>query len=235
MEDSKNILIFGATGGIGRALVNKLATTHHHLILVGRNQGQLEEILHEIKYAGCTASQLCIDLGKEFSYVNACDILIKSDTRIDWIVHSAGHLEKEASLSSEEKKSSVRKTLEINFIAPFLITQSLSSKVREGVIFITSTASLNGNGFFPAYAASKGALTTFAKSLSLSWQETKKRSVIVCPGPTQTEMRERVLQDSALHQSPEEIADLVLKIFADEKTYSNGSHLLIKDSQVTVL
>jgi NAD(P)-dependent dehydrogenase (short-subunit alcohol dehydrogenase family) len=73
----------------------------------------------------------------------------------------------------------------------------------------SSTAGLWGGGTTPLYAASKSALHGFAFSLQKDFGS-ERSSIVVCPGPSNSPMREAHAQDATLHQSPDTIAKILL-------------------------
>lgn len=230
MDSRLNILVIGATGGIGKAITNVLKKESNNLILVAKDSEALQKLAVDIPH--CTTYS--IDLENFAERSEFCSKLTGEFEKIDWIIHAAGFITKEDS-TANFNENVIKKTFEINYFAPAHITQRLSSKIKPygGSIFISSTAGMSGNGFVPAYASSKGALNSFARSLALSWQDTLKRSIIVSPGPTNTKMREDLANDSAQHQSPLVIANLVEKIISEATNYANGSNLIVRDGKIS--
>ena len=57
-----------------------------------------------------------------------------------------------------------------------------------------------------------------------------KTAVVICPGGTNTPMRERLAHDSKLQQPPEVVADLIKDIIDNNSNYSNGDIVIINDS-----
>lgn len=232
MEAKKNIVIIGATGGIGQAIALKLTNRHTNLILVARDIEPLQMLADQSKL---TSSIIyAVNLENYLERENFCDEIDKRFEKIDWVIYSAGFISKDDSMM-DYKENVAKKTFEINFFAPFHITKRLAAKTENdgGFVFISSTAGISGNGLVPAYASSKGALNSFARSLALSWQETSKRSIIVSPGPTNTKMREELAGDSVQHQSPHIVADLVDKIITEASDYRNGSNLIVRDGKIS--
>ncbi|MEK7639423.1 MAG: SDR family oxidoreductase [Patescibacteria group bacterium] len=229
----RTIVITGATGGIGQTIVKKLASGTNQLVLVGRNLEALDKIVEKKSITPPVVS-FAVDLENKSARKQLCDDLVAQFGTIDWVIHSAGFVSKEDSISKLDLEVT-QKTFEINFFAALDLTTRLNDHISEagGSIFISSTAGLSGNGFVPAYASAKGALNTFAKSLALSWQGSAKRSVTICPGPTNTPMREYLAGDSAEQQSPSVIAREICQIIEDAKTYPNGSTLLIRDEKTS--
>lgn len=235
MGDKKKIVIFGATGGIGRAIIADLAMDKNHLILIAKEKESLTKLAHELGQHGFSIETHLTDLEAVSAREVLCDNLIKIHGAIDWIIHGAGFVTKEDGLDTYNE-SIAKKIFEINFIAPFHITTKLSKKINVGggIIFISSTAGLRGNGFVPTYASSKSALITFSDSLALSWSTTRKRSIALCPGATNTEMREKLAGDSASQQSPKVISSVINDVINDNSKYQNGSTIVVEGGIVSL-
>lgn len=104
---------------------------------------------------------------------------------------------------------------------------------QGGVISISSTASLWGNPGFPNYAASKGALNTFTLALGKQFDTSERSAIVICPGGTNTAMRERIAHDSSTQQSPEVIAACITEIIEHRSPFKNKDIVVIRDGVIT--
>lgn len=227
---NQNILVIGATSDIGQSICTTLASSEIHLIVHGRDPLKLQSLTTKLSDSPATVSTQLADLEDLQSVAHLCDQIKKDYEKIDWIIFSAGYitpLEEQGLLSLAE----INKTFSVNTISAIEITARLESIISNpgGVLFISSTAGLWGNSKFPMYSSSKAAITNFGKSLAKRW-EPSKRAIIICPGPTNTHMRERIAQDASLHQDVSVVADTVQRVMYDADSYPTGSIIEIRNN-----
>ncbi len=232
--ESKKILIIGATGGIGSAIARSLARPEIHLVLHGTNGDTLESLTNILAPTCASATSYAADLTNEESARLFCNhVTATAHEPFDWIIYCAGFID-ETEPHRLISANSALKTFTINVLSAHAIIQACESTISNqgGVLLISSTAGLWGNGEYPVYAASKAALNNLGKSLAKRWGNNKK-AIVICPGPTNTAMREKIAHDAETHQSPLEIGKLVSKIISDAQTYSSGTIIQIRNSEVT--
>lgn len=227
----KKILILGATGGIGSAIAHSLAEKNN-LLLHGSNREKLEILKSQLNTTHNQIDCFVSDFSKKSEIKNLADELNKSDENIDWIINSAGYInEKEPMGDTEYSKLEV--SYNVNAIAPIYISQTLQNKIVNdgGLIMISSTASLWNNPRFPIYASSKAALNTYTLAIAQQFIDTSKKALVICPGGTNTEMREKIANDAENMQSPDTIADEIKKIIDNKCRWSNGDIVIIKEGR----
>jgi len=205
-----NILILGSTGGIGQEITDLLTKDGHSLILHSKKDFNLE---------------------KDEDIKKLCDQVIKNYDKIDWIINSAGYISQ-----TDEIENNFSSTFNINVFSIIKIFSHLKKIISldGGIINISSTAGLRGNGKFKIYSSSKGALNMYATSLAkdFAFEKTNLKSIIISPGPTNTKMREAISDDATKHQSPEIIAVCISEILNGKSVYKNGSHIIIENNTV---
>ena len=232
MEKSyeKNALITGATGGIGKAIVDVLSK-NFNLVLVARNKEKLDTISQ--KNNSVIQSVKC-----DLSRFDEIEILIKKinseDLNIDVLVNNAGINNDSLFLRmNSEKWESVIKT---NLTSNFYLTSQISKlmiKQRWGrIINITSVVGHTGNLGQANYCASKAGIIGMSKSIAL---ELAKRNITVnciSPGFIQSNMtdllsddqKEVILKKIPLETigSPYDVAHCVKFLASDESQYITG-------------
>ncbi len=155
-------------------------------------------------------------------------------TEIDWLIHVAGFVDPSESF---ENLSTLEQTLRVNLLSSIYLTKAVLPKLKSGggIIFVSSAAGISGNGNYPLYASSKGAVNTFAQSLAFNFKfehaADNKKSIVVAQGRTNTAMRERVAGDASKYQSPDVVAQVMANIILGKSPYKNGDIVVVKDSK----
>lgn len=182
----KNIILTGATGGIGQAIARDLSAAGAHLILVARNEQRLSSLVDEL---GADAHQaISADLSRDDGrqqVVDAC-----RDADISLLINAAGT--SEFGLFEKQSAESVRQLLDINLLSPILLSLELLPLLQQQdesrIINIGSTFGSIGYPGFGTYCASKFGLRGFTESLRRELADTNTRISYVAPRATRTEL-----------------------------------------------
>lgn len=225
----KTIVITGATSGIGRATALSLSRSGAMIIALGRKKIELKKIEKEINSAGGQSQIFVFDITKKVARDIFFEKIRNEFGKIDWVINSAGYI-------GESRSEDVRLTLATNLEALIEITETAGLLLRSGggIINISSTASLNPNGYYPVYSASKGGVNAYTLAKARG-AEIELSYIVVCPGPTDTPMRQKIDSSSSLKQSPERVAEIIKKIIFSEGQYKNGDIVIIRDGKETIL
>lgn len=225
-----NILILGATGGIGSAIAYSLADKNISIIIHGTHEENLLLLKNNLINLYKQVTILRCDMSQQPQINEMISHILKEEQQIDWIINTAGYIDENEPVTQSSHDRLVR-YFNINVIAPIFITQSLLNKITPtgGVIMISSTASLSGNPDFPIYSATKAALNTFTQALAKQFVDTKKTAIVICPAGTNTEMRARIANDAQRQQSPESVAKHIFDIVFKKSKFSNGDIVVIKN------
>jgi len=192
------ILITGSTRGIGRACALAFAAHGATVVLHGRHAKTLETVYDEItSKEGPEPAAVPLDLEKagvrEFDHLAYA---VESQLgRLDGIVHNAAHLEKLSALEHQGIEEWQR-TLRVNLIAPFALTQACSRLLRASpdasVIFTSETHAAKPAAFWGAYAVSKAGVEALAKIQAEEWSRFPHlRANAIVPGPVVSPARGR--------------------------------------------
>ena len=103
------------------------------------------------------------------------------------------------------------------------------------MISISSTAGVWGNPDYPIYSSSKAALNVFTSSIHKKWLTQNKYAFSICPGPTNTQMRERIARDAALHQKTNIVAEYIGKILSTPEKYKNHPLYIVRENKMLAL
>jgi NADP-dependent 3-hydroxy acid dehydrogenase YdfG len=205
-------LITGAGAGIGAALTQRLADRGDDLVLLARNDDRAEDLRE--RFPG--ARTLVADLAAPAAVGDALRDQGLPE-RVDSLVHAAGVVE----LGTVEQLTSEdwSQTLDVNLIAPAVLTQALLPALRAArgtVVFVNSGSGLRANPQWSAYAASKHGLRALADALRAEEQPAGVRVTSVYPGRVATRMQEKVHAqegkeyDPADWIAPESVAGTIL-------------------------
>ena len=187
-------VITGATQGIGRALVNEFAKGGHTLLLVARTEETLAKVASEtaarygvaVHYAPC-------DLSTEEGCGQLAEVLRSKRLYCESLVNNAGIMT--AGFFQEQDRESLLKTVDLNVRAVVDLTRRfLPDMIDRGQGGVLNIASLEG--FMPVpyqatYAATKGFMIAWSRSLAWEVFGTGVRICVVAPGPIETTMHEK--------------------------------------------
>lgn len=236
-------IVTGASRGIGKAIAVALSAAGASVVLSGRSKG-VEETAAEINANGGKAIAVTGDVSK----AEDCEALVakalETFGRIDILVNNAG-ITKDALLMrmSEADWDAV---IETNLKGVFLCTKAVVKpmmKQRSGkIINIASVIGLIGNISQANYAASKGGIIAFTKSMAKELGSRNIRVNAIAPGFIETDMtgvlkdeiKESMIKTIPLGQSgkPEQVAAAVVFLASPSAEYITGQVLNVDGGMV---
>ena len=192
----KNILITGASRGIGRTLSIELSKLGANIILLSKNESLLENIYDEISdktetdpsIIGCDLNLLDEPRSQEIS-----NIISDNYIDLDCIIHNAAIIEKMSNIE-EYDLVSWEKVMKVNLTSSFLLTKFLLPNMENAknprIIFTSSSVAFKGKAFWGAYSASKAGMKVLSEILSDELEHKKNFKVFnFNPMATRTDMR----------------------------------------------
>ncbi|HET9100760.1 MAG TPA: SDR family oxidoreductase [Acidobacteriaceae bacterium] len=220
-------IVTGASRGIGAAIARKLATLGAHVVLTGRDVGQLNNIGAEINAAGGHAESHACDLTQPEQIEAFARHVLQRLGRCDILVNNAGVGWLEGPLH-ETPLEVWEQQIAVNLRAPYLMLRAIAPAMiaAEGghIINISSLASKNPVPNGAAYAATKWGLNGMMVSAAEELRQHQVRVSLVAPGTVRTEFGSgQSSHKSALGAiSPEDIAEIVALLVtqADESFIS---------------
>lgn len=186
----RKILITGATSGIGLTLANRLSVRHDVIVTGSRAQEDITEPFSpNLIYLRASQND-----PEKAAQLIAEALLKEGWTRLDNVILNAG-IGFVASDAVDDVKR-IRDTMDVNVNATMLIARAVFPWLTKtkGTLSIVGSVAHKGQSLFPAYAASKGALHGFARSLRSEWAG-KAVVQILHLGPTQTDMHQKAGYD----------------------------------------
>ncbi len=224
----KNVLVTGASRGIGREIAKVLASCDLKVWINYRSDPQLaDELKEEIEKDGGMAAVIKFDITDEDGIKEAFKTIVDSDEEISYVVNNAGiTLDK---LSIRMKTQEFEKVLQTNLTSAFVVCREalkLMNKKRFGaVVNISSIVGESGNAGQVNYSASKGGLISMSKSFALEGAGRGVRFNTVTPGFISTEMTDK-LSDEIKKNYTDKIP---LKRFGDAKDVAKATAFLLSD------
>lgn len=239
--EHKNILISGASSGIGASCSVICSEMGANIILIGRSQIKLCQTLEKLKPGD--HSLVSYDLTNVEGIEQALKQLLNKYGKIHGFIHSAG-IDITKPLNSL-RLNDYHAIMNTNVISGFEIARVLSKKqfcAVEGAsyIFISSVFGIVGSSGTIAYSASKGALLSGCRSMALELATKKIRVNCISPAIIRTELVEKLFSElpeeaegiiKSKHPlgfgSPEDVANACVFLLSDEAKWITGSNLVI--------
>jgi 3-oxoacyl-[acyl-carrier protein] reductase len=238
----KRALVTGGAGGIGAAIVRRLAADGFHVVIhAHRNLEAARALAEEIRAGGGSAQTLAFDVADaEAARANLENLL--EEGAIQVLVNNAGIHDDAAfpGMSAEQW----HRVIDVSLNGFFNVTRPLilpMIRTRWGrVVAIGSVAGLVGNRGQTNYAAAKGALHAASKSLSLEVADRGVTVNAVAPGIIATGMSDGVFDRQAIERlvpakragKPEEVADLVGFLCSERAAYITGQVISINGGMI---
>lgn len=234
----KNILLTGASGGIGYAIARKfLENSDARMILQYNTHAQkIESLKEEFPYR---IDSYKADLSDEKSVVEFLKKIDSEYKKLDIIIHSAGI--SVVDTINHTKVEDISKIINVNLKSPILITQKLVGKMIEKksgvIIFISSMWGITGSSCESVYSATKGGIIAFSNSLSKELGPSNIRVNSVSPGFINTAMNDNIkVEDRDLFVSEipllrageaTDVSNSIYFLCSDEASYISGANLRV--------
>lgn len=227
MTESKNILVTGASRGIGKSIASMLVNVGHNVFLTAKNSELLREVCHEIGAKGYFSA----DLSEEGSVEKLVKLTSAAYGDIDVLVNNAGQY----LYSSVEKvqRFDIDRIIDVNIKAPYefikYVVPMMKKKKWGRIINIGSISGVVGEANASLYSLTKSAFLGMTKSLALELASEGITVNTINPGWVDTEMGQTSVAESEFSYdenietipqrrfiAPAEIASLVKYLISDD-------------------
>ena len=226
----KNVLITGATGGIGRSIC-KVFSKNYNIVLLGRDEKKLislcENSNSSLKYFKC-------DLNDFEDIKNTVEKINEQFSSIDILVNNAGITNDNLFLrmNLDSWASVINTNLNANFYLTSLVIKKMVKNRWGRVINITSVVGHTGNFGQSNYSASKAGIIGMSKSLALEFAKRNITVNCVSPGFINTKMtnileedqKKKILEQIPMAKigEPDDVASCVFFLASDNAKYITG-------------
>ena len=236
----KNVLITGASRGIGAQIAKNLANFGLKVWINYRSNPQIaDDLKSEIEANGGNAAVIKFDATNEEEFINAINLIIESDGELSYLVNNAGITNDKLALRM--KLEDFTSVIDANLISAFIGSREalkVMSKKRFGaVVNIASIVGEMGNAGQVNYSASKGGMIAMSKSFAKEGASRSVRFNCVTPGFIATEMTDKLSDEVRKNYedniplkrfgSTEDIADAVAFLLSDHASYITGEVLKV--------
>ncbi|MBC2889908.1 SDR family NAD(P)-dependent oxidoreductase [Gordonibacter massiliensis (ex Traore et al. 2017)] len=226
----KNIVVTGADGGLGRALVKTLVEQGANVWACCYGVGDAVSADPE----GAWPRRVRLDLADRESIEGAFVAIRDARLPVDGLVDNAGIMR--TSLFQMTTETSLREQFEVNFFGPYVFTQMvcrLMARRKSGsIVAVSSVNALEASKGKSAYGASKAALAACTASLANEMGPLGIRANCVAPSAVRTPLLDGVseaalselVENCALGRiaEPEEVAGVIAFLLSDEASYITG-------------
>ena len=232
-DNNFNILITGATGGLGKAFVKSFCIGHNHLYLTSTSQTKMDNLIDEIKEISPNTkiTPFICNLLDEHSIDQIIQYLKDKNIHIDYLINNAGYITEGSICNSTI--NTLSDCIKVNCIGTTQITKKLLD-IRNNnrlfkIITITSLAGDYPMPYMAVYSSTKAYLKNFMLALGYEYRKENVYSLVVQPGAiaTSNEMKEAIkaqgFKGKLSAVSPEKIAIKSIKACnKGKKIYTPG-------------
>ena len=231
--ENKNIIVTGASGGIGNSIVEKLNDCGANVLASGTRLEKLEELRNKFN----KIKILKFDISQSDKIEEFIDNAANELGGLDCIVNNAGITQDNLAIRMSIEEW--RKVIDINLTSTFLMSKFAIKKMLKNkkgkIINITSVVGHTGNLGQANYTASKAGLVAMSKSLAIEYAKKNININCISPGFIKTAMTDKIDEKykevivskipSARLGEPEDIANAVLFLASENSNYINGETL----------
>jgi NAD(P)-dependent dehydrogenase (short-subunit alcohol dehydrogenase family) len=237
----RNVLVTGASSGLGAHFARVLAARGCRMVLAARRPEVLAVLKAEIEGAGGAAELVVLNVADEKSVEAAFAVIDGLGVRVDVVVNNAGISDTKPAL--EISAADWDRVADTNLRGVFLVAQAAAKRMKvdgKGGA-IVNVASILGHrvaGSVASYIASKAGVVRLSEALALEWARYGIRVNALCPGYIETDLN-RDFFDSEVGKAlvkripqrrlgkAEDLDGALLLLVSDAGRYITGSSLVV--------
>ncbi len=230
----RTILVTGAGRGIGEAAAKAYAAHGATVLLLGKNEDNLNRVYDDIEVAGHPRPALIpfnLETALPHQYDELAAMIEREFGHLDGLLHNAAIVGPRTPLEQLSGDNFMR-VMQVNVNAMFMLTSTLLPLLKlakdASVIFTSSSVGRKGRAYWGAYAVSKFATEGLMQVLADELDDTAAvRANSVNPGATRTDMRAKAYpgENPLVNPLPEEIMPVYLYLMGPDSIGVNGQAL----------
>lgn len=236
----KNVLVTGASRGIGAEIAKTLASFGLKVWVNYRSGAKEADAVKEaIESAGGSAAVIGFDVSDEAAFIDAVNLIIESDGELSYLVNNAGITNDKLALRM--KKDDFMSVINANLTSCFVGCREAMKVMRKkkfgSVVNIASIVGETGNAGQTNYAASKGGVIAMTKSFAIEAATSGIRYNTITPGFIATEMTDALsdeIKEAFTSKIPmkrfgnaKEVAEATAFLLSDHSSYITGETLKV--------
>ena len=229
--NKKNIIVTGASGGIGYSIVEKLHAEGANILATGTREEKLNDLKNKFKEIKIMKFDISLhDKIEEFINLSTQEL----GGNLDCIVNNAGITKDNLTIRMSMEEWS--KVIDINLTSTFLMSKFAIKKMLKNksgkIINITSVVGHTGNVGQANYTASKAGIVAMSKSLAIEYAKKNINVNCVSPGFISTAMTDQIdekFKENIVSKipanrlgKPEDVANAVFFLASSSSDYING-------------
>ncbi|MES2107771.1 MAG: SDR family oxidoreductase [Bacteroidota bacterium] len=220
-------LVTGASKGIGKSMAYRLAKLGYSLLLVARNEGELQQIAATLKQDfNVDVHYFAIDLSEISAPGEVANWCKKMNVPLTIFINNAGYglWGKFGDTGISEQLNMLDLNTRAVVELTHLLLPVLKNQPQSYILNVSSTAAYQAVPTFTIYAASKAFVLSFSRGLRYELKNTNISVSCLCPGPTDTGFAHRAGMDALaelaakVNMTPDDVAGIALKGMFNKKT-----------------
>ncbi len=220
-----NVLITGASRGVGYELAKILAAQGHSVLAVARSEDKMQQLENESSDLKGEIFSAVANLANSSAVDELVEIISLRFQQLDILVNNAGALISKN--FTELTEADFMLMLDTNLRAPFLLIRALKNMMPMGshIVNIGSMGGFQGSAKFPGlsiYSASKGAVAILSECLAEEFKEEGIKVNCLALGAAQTEMLAEAFPGYKAPLSAAEMAAFIADFSVNGSKYFNG-------------
>lgn len=246
---NKNVMITGAGSGIGKAAAIRIASEGGNLALLDISIQKLQTVTEELKQYGTTVVTAACDVSQFNTTKEAIDHLANALGGINALSHNAGILR--CYHTHEMTEQQWQEMLNINLTGTFHVNRhAIPHLIKNERSYLVNTSSIaidQPHPWMSAYAATKGGIKAFTRSIFIEYFLQGLRANCVLPGSIKTELGEQFAVPAGANRdliktliplgeskavSPEHVASVIAMLTSDDAIHINGTEITVDGGRI---
>lgn len=244
----KVAFVTGGGSGIGAATAQRLALEGATVVICGRRQANLDEVVESIRQAGGKAYSVQVDVSNESAFVAALEQTANEHGSLDVLVNNAmaysyGGI---TDMSTEDWHSNFRTSVDGTFWGTRTAMKLMKGK-GGAIVNISSICGELGTPMMSGYSAAKAAIVNFSRAAAAEGASDNIRVNVVVPAVVETPATSGMLSDQGMLNNTnrlipmgrvgrsDELASAIAFLASDDASYVTGASLPVDGGRACVL